>query len=161
MIEVDAQIEAIRSARYLYLGSISEPEDNCLRLVILEATSDCLPNQATGWSEATGLPAGPFSETKPILHEPGCRIFEIVWESYIGYAVQNESFHIPEPMESEGEGRLFVRYTKSVYLDYLAKVTFASTEFPGPFVHWGIYCLNHTIEVASMAAPRISISVRR
>jgi len=160
LIEVDAQIEAIRSAKYLYLGSISEPEDNCLRLVILEATSDLSPNQAMEQLEVPGLPAGSFSEAKPILHGPGCRIFEIVWESYIGYAVQNESFHVPEPEESEGEGRLFVRYTKSVYLDYLAKVTFASAKFPGPFVHWGIYCLNHTIEVASMATPRITISVQ-
>ncbi|WP_445145037.1 hypothetical protein [Dyella sp. Tek66A03] len=161
MIETDAQIEAIRSAKYLYLGSISEPEDNCLRLVILEATSDLLPNQAIEPLEVMGLPAGPFSEAKPILHGPGCRIFEVVWESYIGYAVQNESFHLPEPKESEGAGRLFVRYTKSTYLDYLAKVTFATADFPGPFVHWRIYCLNHTIEVASMAAPKITISVHR
>jgi len=157
---MDAQIEAIRSAKYLYMGSISEPRDNCLRLVILEATSDVLPGQATGADEAMDLP-GPFSAARPILHGPGCRIFEIVWESYIGYAVQNESFHVSEPKESEGEGRLFVRYKKSTYLDYLAKVTFASADFPGPFVHWGIYCLNHTIDVASMADPKITISVHR
>lgn len=157
MIEVNAEIEAIRSAKYLYLGSISEPRDNCLRLVILEATSDVLPNQAK--ESPDSLPPGPFSSTRPILHGPGCRVFEVVWESYIGYAIQNESFHVPEPKESEGEGRLFVRYTKSVYLDYLSKVTFASADFPGPFVHWGIYCLNHTIEVASMVAPKITTSV--
>jgi len=155
---MDSQVEAIRSAKYLYMDSISEPQDNCLRLVILEATRDVLPGQMAGPAEVTALP-GPFSAARPILHGTGCRIFEIVWESYIGYAVQNESFHVPEPKESEGEGRLFVRYTKSVYLDYLAKVTFASADFPGPFVHWGIYCLNHTIEVASMAAPEITISV--
>lgn len=160
MIEMDAKIEAIRSAKYLYMDSIAEPQDNCLRLVILEATSDVLPGQTVGSDEVTPLP-GPFSAATPIVHGPGCRVFEIVWESYIGYAVQNESFHVPEPKESEGDGRLFVRYTKSVYLDYLAKVTFASAEFPGPFVHWGIYCLNHTIEVASMAAPKITISIHR
>lgn len=158
MIEVDAEIRAIRSAKYLYLGSISEPRDNCLRLVILEATNDSLP-QATEPPEVFSMPAGPFSSVQPILHGPGCRVFEVVWESYIGYAVQNESFHVPEPKESKGEGRLFVRYTKSVYLDYLSKVTFASADFPGPFVHWGIYCLNHTIEVASMVAPKITTSI--
>lgn len=159
MVGMDAQIEAIRSAKYLYMDSISEPRDNCLRLVILEATGDALPGQPTWTDDAMATP-GPFSEARPILHGAGCRIFEVVWESYIGYAVQNESFHVPEPKESEGEGRLFVRYAKSTYLDYLSKVTFASADFPGPFVHWGVYCLNHTIEVASMADPKITISVR-
>lgn len=158
---MDAQIEAIRSCKYLYLQSISEPEVNRLRVVILEATSDATVGETIGLSGSLEMPPGPFSTARPILHGPGCRIFELFWDSYIGYAVQNESYSVAEPEESEGEGRLFVRYTKSTYLDYLTKVTFASADFPGPFVHWGIYCLDHTIDVASMAPPRITISTNR
>lgn len=158
---MDAQIEAIRSCKYLYLQSISEPEVNRLRVVILEATSDTLPGETVEPVGAFEVPPGPFSAARPILHGPGCRIFEVFWDSYIGYAVQNESYSVREPEESEGEGRLFTRYTKSTYLDYLTKVTFASANCPGPFVHWGIYCLDHTIDVASMAAPRITTSTHR
>lgn len=158
---MDAQIEAIRSCKYLYLQSISEPEVNRLRVAILEATSDAPIGETVGLAGSFEVPPGPFSTARAILHGPGCRIFELFWDSYIGYAVQNESYSVAEPKESEGEGRLLVRYTKSTYLDYLTKVTFASADFPGPFVHWGIYCLDHTIDVASMAAPRITISTNR
>jgi hypothetical protein len=158
---MDAQIEAIRSCKYLYLQSISEPAVNRLRVVMLEATSDPLPGDSMELAGSLEVSPGPFSTARPILHGPGCRIFEVFWDSYIGYAVQNESYSVAEPSESEGEGRLFVRYAQSTYLDHLAKVTFASADFPGPFVHWGIYCLDHTVDVASMAAPRIAISTHR
>jgi hypothetical protein len=98
-----------------------------------------------------------LSESKGIEHGPGCRVFEINWESYVGYSVLDESYALPEPKSSEGTGRLFVEYTKSVYLDYLTRVTFADSTYPGPFKHWGVYCLNHCIDVASTAVPTIEV----
>jgi hypothetical protein len=88
---------------------------------------------------------------------PGCRRFELVWESYIAYSIVNESYSNGEPDTSVAvDGlRLFVEYSRSQYLDYLSKVSFASADYPGPYRHWAIYCQDHTIDIASQAEPVI------
>lgn len=150
-------IEAIRSCKHLYLGSISEPEDNSLRVVLLEAmdgeppTTEQLEN-----NELSKLLKG----ARAVVHSPGSRVFELVWPSYVGYSVQNESYARAEPEESVGEGRLLVVYTNSVYLRYLSKSTFASAEYPGPFKHWAVHCLNHVVNVASVDEPVVTLSQR-
>jgi hypothetical protein len=94
---MDAQIEAIWPCKYLYLQSISEPEVNRLSVVVLEATSDSPRGETMELSGAWKVPPKPVSSTRPILHGLGCRIFEVSWDSYIGYAVQNESYSVAQP----------------------------------------------------------------
>lgn len=81
-----------------------------------------------------------------------------MWSSYIGYSVENESYVLPEPKESVGEGRLMVVFTESVYLSYLSKATLASADYPGSFKHWALCCLNHIVKVASVEEPVITVS---
>ena len=50
-------------------------------------------------------------------------------------------------------GRLFRVYTKSHFLEYLAKNTGGHTE---PIQHYKLICLNHLIDVASYAPPEIA-----
>ena len=98
-----------------------------------------------------------LTQTKPIVHDATHRTFELTWPSYIGYSVINESYSNGEPKESNGEGRLLVVYTHSQYLEYLSKASFADAQHPGPFKHWALYCLNHTIDVASTVEPRMQV----
>lgn len=32
--------------------------------------------------------------------------------------------------------------------------------YPGPFVHYGIFCLNHIVDVVSVTAPTVDIRIR-
>lgn len=152
-------VAAIQACKYLYLHSITEPEDNTLRVILLEAGVGSLPDEQQ-------LAAEPMPEVRELQnswgaidHTPGCQVFELTWPSYVGYSVENESFAVEEPTDSIGEGRLMVEYTRSVYLSYLSKATFASEDYPGPFKHWAFYCLNHTVNVASVDSPHIVASM--
>lgn len=156
---MDPNIAAIRSCKYLSLHSISEPDEGGLRLVIHEAKAGGPVDDAT-------LAAEPLKEVQELLrgcsaitHGPGCRVFEVMWDSYIAYAVENESYARGEPADSVGQGRLFIEYTKSAYLDYVAKVSFASEAYPGPHKHWSVLCLDHIVNVVSTDAPVIHMRV--
>lgn len=142
--------KAIDSCKYLYLHEIGELNDNELRLVIAEGISGP-PLSEGALKEHLPEIQKMLSTAREIVHGPNCRRFELVWPSYVGYSVRNESYADAEP--SVGDGRLFVEYTKSIYLDYLAKSTVATETYPGPFKHWSIYCLNHVVDVASTEVP--------
>ena len=142
-------IDQLDSCKYLYLRSIEEPEVNSVRLVLEEARS----SDETENLEISNVVLGPVSR---IIHDDACRVFEVVWESYISYAVTNESFqHGDEPETFSGQR--FRRYTRSPFLEYIARATFASSDHPGPFEHIGVTCLNHGIDVVSTEAPRVRL----
>jgi hypothetical protein len=152
-------VEAIRSCKYLFLHSITEPEENALRVVLHEARVGDPPDDGELAKEPLLALRDVLAGSRAIVHVAGCRVFELTWSRYVGYSVENESYGAPEPKESVGKGRLIVEYTRSVYLSYLAKATFASDDYPGPFTHWALHCLNHIVNVASVDRPQIAISV--
>lgn len=155
---MNAQIEAIRACEYLYLHAISEPEENSLRVVLHEARVDSPPTSGQLAEETLPEVRELLAGSKAIVYGPGCQVFELVWPSYIGYAVENESYALPEPKESVGEGSVKI-YTQSGYLDYLAKASFASADYPSPFKHWALLCLNHIVNVASIEEPVVTVSM--
>ena len=134
----------INSCKYLYLKEISEPEDNSLRIVIEEAIVE---NKSEIVSD-TGLLGNEISVTDR------SRVFEIYFNSYIGYSVIDESLALPDDSEVF-DGRIFCIYEKSNYLGYLKRASFASDDNPGPFVHYGFNCLNHIVDIASANEPEI------
>lgn len=152
-------IESLRACKYLYLHDIGEPNDNELRLVVHEARVGGSVSEQVLNSEQHPEVRKLLSESSAIEHGPGCKVFEIVWGSYVGYSVLNESFVLPEPEASKGVGRLLVEYESSVFLEYLARATFAAADYPGPFKHWALYCLNHSVNVASAEEPKIAVRV--
>lgn len=147
----------IQSCEWLFLRSLEEPEENALRLVIEEAVAGA-PADLRAAATAASL-----QEPEPILqgarlisHSEGCRVFEVVWPRYIAYSVRNESY-VTNDKYDLFEGRLLVKYTRSRFLDYVELGTFATSEYPGPFAHWGIICCNHVIDVVSTDEPEICI----
>lgn len=148
----------IQGCKWLFLNSISEPSDNELLLQIFEAFS--LPSSRDALrplSEALDLNLPLVS---PIEHVTGCKIFTFQWPSYVAYSVRNESYTTMDNYEIF-EGRNFVKYSQSRYLDFVRDATFADDSFPGPMTHWGIFCLNHIIDVVSCHQPEVSISVAK
>ena len=136
----------INFCKYLYLKEICEPEDNSLKLIVEEAVeSDEFEATAVNDTELSG---------KGIIVTSESRVFEICFDSYIGYSVIDESLALPGDSEIFS-GRIFCEYKKSNYLDFLTKASFASEDHPGPFVHYGFNCLNHIVDIASANTPQI------
>ena len=119
--------DEINGCKYIYLSNLEEPQDNSLRLVVEEAiteTSSVVIN--VGGIEMAG--------SRGISVIEDSQVYEIVFETYIGYSVIDESFALPDN-EEVFDGRLFCVYEKSGYLDYLKKSSFACDDHPGPFKH--------------------------
>lgn len=141
-------LNAMDACKWIYLREMSEPKDNTLRVVVEEAKAD-------GPTEDVEIAPGIIlSGSQAIESDSACRLFELSWSSYVSYSVRNESFCSIDDQEVH-EGRLLCRYTKSHFLDYIAKATFASAEYPGPLVHWGVNCLNHIVDIISTVDPTI------
>jgi hypothetical protein len=151
----------IQACQWLFLRSLDEPEDNALRIVIEEAkTADKTDSNAVAAraaaSENFPALANILQGASLITHSKDCRAFVLNWERYIAYSVRNESYVKSDPY-AVFEGRLFVKYTKSRFLDYVSLSTFATSDYPGEYFHWGIACGNHIIDVISTEAPVIRL----
>ena len=85
------------------------------------------------------------------------RLFEIIWDHYIAFNIMNESYGRVDDYDVVKSGKLMRIYSKSHFLDYLALASIASRDYPGPFVHYGLVCLNHVIDVACPNPPSINL----
>jgi hypothetical protein len=138
----------INACRYLFLRECWEPEENTLRVVVEEAKSDGPPQ------DVEVLPGNVISDARAIESDETCRLFAVVWPSYVTYCVRNESYASGDNSEI-WEGRLFRLYSKSHFRDYVTRSTFAADEYPGPLRHWCLVCLNHLVDVVSCAEPEV------
>ncbi len=154
---MNSNIATVRACEYLFLHSISEPEEGGVQIVVHEAkTGGGVPPEVL---DAEPLPElrRVLAQSRSIVHGAECKVFTITWPKYIGYSMENESFALPEPPTSTKEGRLLVEYQESVYLQYIARSSFASAEYPGPFKHWAVFCLDHVFNVVSTEEPVIQV----
>ena len=137
----------INDCKYPFLNEISELGHNKIRLLIEEG----LPA-----GEETSVEVGDaiISGCTPITVTDESRAFELSWDSYVAYSVRNESF-VTVDAEEFYEGARFRRYSKSHFIEYVLKATFACTEYPGPTQHYEVVCEHHIVDVVSVAAPRI------
>lgn len=140
-------IEAISACKFLFLRELWEPNENTLRVVIVEAKADGPP-------EDIEILGKVVSGTVPVESDSSCQLFELTWSTYVAYGVRNELFTSRDDYEVF-EGGLFRIYTKSHFRDYVALGTFASDEHPGPLKHWCVVCLNHIVDVVGCAEPSI------
>lgn len=140
--------ESINSHSCIYLGNISEPQDNSLRLVIEEGnfSGDEKPLDPL-MCEILGIEA-------PEGTNPTC-IYEVVFNSYIGYTVLDESYLETVESESESAKQVFRVFQKSNYLDYLKHSTQAIITHEGKLQHYSFKCLNHLIDVVASEPPVI------
>lgn len=141
--------DIINSHKYIYLGEMGEPEDNALVFQIEEAmSSESKETLNVSGTKITGLSA--IEITKD------CSIYQVVFPSYIAYSIRDESYAIEDDYEVF-EGRLACIYSRSHYLDYISKSTFACNDHPGPFLNYGFNCLNHIVDVVSSEPPTIEL----
>ncbi|HID01842.1 MAG TPA: hypothetical protein EYP18_01330 [Desulfobacterales bacterium] len=141
----------INEHRYIYLDSITEPEDNSLCLILTEATSE-------GPEEDIHIGDSIISGSRAIESVSGCARYKLLFEDYISYNVTNESY-AQDAEQDKYSGKLARTYEYSPYLQYIEASTFATQEYPGPFIHYGFCCLNHCIDVVSVNEPTVTTSV--
>ena len=115
----------LESAKYLYLRGLTEPRDNSLRIIVQEAAVNpagvALPHpELLGASEL-------WTGSSPIESTDSCRTFELTWKRYVAYLVTEECVGSCGQYDTEVfTGGLFRVYTKSHFLDHLAKDTINS-----------------------------------
>jgi hypothetical protein len=136
----------INSYEFLTARNFGEDSTGSVRMVVegAAASSETITLQLG----TTGIP-----DCYPVLATG--RIFEIVWKTYIAFCMQNESY-IGQKGENEiATGGHFSIYSRSNFLDYVAKGTFATHEYPGPFIHYRVATETHVLDIASIDQPRI------
>ena len=131
----------------LYLTEMHEPFDGAIRLVVTEAELGAAENIQIGGAD--------FGEGQPIVISDDSRRFEILWNSYVTYAVCNESYRTAEA--SEIFVSHFRQHFKSAFLHYVSSTTLADAIHPGKLQHWELITLNHCVDVVSMDAPSIRL----
>ena len=152
-MSTNPEFDSINSVKYLYLRELSEPRDNSLRLVVQEAVD----NRSAPPSVRSEVPefANILKDAWPIESVEGCKTFELSWERYAAYLVTEELIGAGGTYDDEVYmGRLLRVYTKSHFLDYLARDTGGHIE---PIQHFKLVCLNHLIDVGCYAAPDIRL----
>jgi hypothetical protein len=146
---VTSLMPQIDSAKYLYLRSIHEPTDNVLLLIVQEAGGSGQPRDIQ-------IGQTTISDAREIVSGESDLAYQIVFSDYISYAVTNESYTFVDSAEVR-TGRLFSIYSQSHFLSFVRAATFATDDFPGPFTHYQVNCLNHSIDVVSTSEPEIKI----
>lgn len=131
----------------VYLMNVEEPMENSLRLTFVRSKTNSVP-------ETLKIADKVIDNLYSINRDYSIPLLQIDFETYIGYSVLNESFTSLDDYE-EFVGKAFRIFKKSRYLDYIMVGTFASEEYPGPFKHYEIACLNHIVNIVSMSEPII------
>ena len=147
MKTIPKQLAELDTCASLFLREISEPRQNSLRLLIEEA--QVMPEEVTIRFAGTEI-----GNCHPVRSTTNSRLFEIVWDKYVAYSVINESYATPSESE-EFSGRFARFYSKSHFLDYVSRATFAGNEYPGPLQHIAIISECHIIDVVSTEPPRV------
>ena len=147
------EFDSLNSVKYLYLRELSEPRDNSLSLVVQEA----IDNRSAPPSARSEIPefAEILQDAWPIESVEGCKTFELSWKRYAAYLVTEELIGARGTYDDEiYTARLLRVYTKSHFLDYLARDTGGQVE---PIQNLKLVCLNHLIDVDCYAAPDIRL----
>ena len=152
-------IEQLNSVKYLYLREISEPDKrafNTLRIVVEEAVVNYGGTISPTLSELPELREA-LKTAHPIQSVKGCKLFQLDWTHYVAYLVTEElvgSNASRGYADESYEGRLFRVYSKSHFLDHIARNTGGHIE---DVRHYKLICLDHLIDIASYRAPEITL----
>ena len=146
---------AMNQHKYLDMIEIQETYKDSLRIVIAEAgVSDEAP-KISPEEEPNDALRKILNESKPIEVTDNSAHYEIIFDNYIAYAVTNESY--AGGIDEKFEGKLARIYLESAFLNYIGQGTFATEEYPGPFVHYGFFCLNQIIDIVSEQPPTVKL----
>lgn len=125
----------------LFLISASECEDNSIRFVVALGTHGEAQNGAT------------------LVFPDMSELYEISFDDYILHQTRSEFYASYEAGEIK-KGNALVIFEKSRLLDVLPALTDCRKRADGSFypekwTHYGLFCVNHVIDVISCIEPEI------
>jgi len=138
-----------------FLVKAEENGENCLRL---EVELSARAQAQLGAADTSNVILNKIlSETVPILRSK--ERYEIIFENYIMYNVRNESYCSWDDYEIR-DGKYFIVFKRSRLLDLLPQLTDCQlcedgSAYPDRWLHYGIYCQNHIIDIISHNEPAI------
>lgn len=131
----------------VFLKQLNEPFDNQLQLQFHQSvTSETPESISTDGIELRDVYAIEIDESLPIL--------QLEFNDYIAYSVRNESYAANG--DDQFEGVSFRIYQESAYLRFIEDSTCANDVYPGPYVHYGIVCMNHVIDIVAVNEPIVT-----
>lgn len=141
-------IRQINTCQHLYLDKLIEINDLEVEFWIHEAGP-----------LGKGNIAAVSSSYEQIVSSPQSRLFRILFEGYIAYAVFNESFEKLPTFETL-YSRLFQVISASPFLDYVianSNIGYAEAIAEEKPRHYRLNCLNHVIDIATCFEPSIEV----
>jgi len=130
----------------LELLEIGEPDTNSLRVVAIEV----MPN-----GPHQSIPDAPTVIATPVTATEASRTFEVLWDNYVSYLVENESYVVT--MDPALSGRGLKVTSSSALLDFVAPAESLARAVKGPLQHWCLVCAWHVVHVISAEPPVIRI----
>lgn len=152
-----AALKHLGETKYLYLREISEPDKqtfNNLTIVVEEAVVNYAGVVRTSRPELEAI----LKDAHPIESVPGGRRFRLTWKHYVAYLVTEElvgSNALTGYSDELFTGTVFRTYTKSHFLDHIARNTGGHLH---DVRHFKIICLDHLIDVASYYPPEVELT---
>ena len=146
-----------KNVRGVFLLSSKETDMNCISFTIalgkLGEKKECTEeaNSDTALSKV-------LQHAVPIYPDMD-NVYEITFEDYILHQTRNESYTSYDKYEIR-KGNPLLIFEKSRLLDFLSQITDCTsypdgTFYPEKWIHYGIYCEDHIIDVISCSKPKI------
>ncbi|MBY3383830.1 MULTISPECIES: hypothetical protein [Rhizobium] len=146
----DSAVAKLDACRHIFLAKLGTGPSLDLRIFVVEArVQDELVSVGAGDRDLDAI----FAEAHPLMTKEGYDAFTIIFESYVCFSVRNETYAIPE--DDEDYSRRLRTHEQSAFLDFVSKGTWASSDHPGPFVHYAVICEDHVIDIACNSEPII------
>ena len=142
--------QLLDSCHSLVLCEIGEPEENVLRMLLVETFVSAEP-------ESLQVGGTTIEDLHRVQPTSSSRRFELTWNQYIAYGVTNESFGSATGTEAPDSARLLRVYIESPFLDFVARSTLATKQYPGPYTHVQVLSENHIVDVVSTVLPVLRI----
>lgn len=146
-------LEDVNTEKYIYLDKLEETE-NGLVIDIMGTTASALNEQdIASTAEEFGEDVAELVKNSSSIDPNEHRRWRLVFETYISYAVINESYDNGD-RGTRDDHNCVCTATDSDWLDYVKASTFAFQIING-IRHYQIRCLDHIINVAADEPPFI------
>ncbi len=159
MSQSDESLAQLERVKYLYLRQLSEPRDNSLALVVEEAVVNRSRNLETDSSMPESLREAGILGCVSDRIDRDLQSIQVVLEALRAAYLVTEELVGSNGNDYDDEvyvGRLLRFYTKSHFLDHLARDTGGHLD---PLQHYKLICLNHLIDVAAYGPPEIELVI--
>ena len=146
-------LEDVNTEKYIYLDRLEETDDGLVIEIMGTTTSPLGEQDIASTAEEFGEDVAELVKRSSSIDPNENRRWRLVFETYISYAVINESYDNGD-RATRDDHNCVCTADDSDWLDYVKISTFADQIFDD-IKHYQICCLDHIINVAAYAPPAV------